>query len=241
MKTFLLAVIAGAAGAVAGYVAAAFAAILFAAATGMSNVEGAAGMFAVFAVGPVGGLIGLVLGIVLVLRRRRPRPGLGAIAVRGMLAVAAIVALVAGGIGVAHLMRDTVNPNGAAPRLMFDLKLPPGTAGDAKALTVELHTDKNVAPGIVFDRPERREGDRIVVSGSVELYFRTSQRLLVVKRRGEPDRLFRLALSASPKHAREPGAWQKVDFAAGPGEQPRKAAGGDDYELRYRVAWAGED
>jgi hypothetical protein len=241
MKTFLLAVIAGVVGAVAGYVVAAFGAMLFAMATGMSNFEGAAGMFAAFAVGPIGGLIGLVLGIVLMLRRRSPGVGLGAIAVRGLLAVAAIVALVAGGIGVAHLMRDTVNPNGAAPRLMFDLRLPPGTPGDAKTLTVELHTDRNAAPGIVFDRPEQRDGARIVVSGSVELYFRTSQRLLVVKRRGEPDRLFRLALSSSPKHTREPSAWQKVDFVAGPGEQPRKPAAGDEYELRYRVAWAGED
>jgi len=239
MKTFLLAVIAGIVGAAAGYVIAAAGAMLYASATGMSNFEGAAGMFAAFAIGPIGGVIGLILGIVLVLRRG-PRRSFAAIAGRGAIVLAAIAALVAGGIVVMDMTVDVVNPSGSAPRLMFDLRLPPGQPAPLRTIRVELHTDKNVAPGILFDKSERRDGDRTIVSGSVDLYFRTSQRFLVVKRAGEPDRLFSLGLSAKPKHMKEPGAWQKVDFVAGPGEQPRKATG-ENYELRYRVAWAGED
>ena len=93
----------------------------------------------------------------------------------------------------------------------------------------------------MFSGSERRDANRVLLSGSIDLYFRTSQRMVVVKRRGEPDRLFQLPLSASPKQMREPGSWQPVSFIAGPGEQPRKPDAGDGYELRYRVAWVGED
>jgi hypothetical protein len=239
--TYLFAVLAGIAGLVAGWAVAAGGALLFASATGMSNFEGAAGMFAVFGIGPIGGLVGLILGIWLVLRYRGRHFGFGSIAIRSLLVIVAIGVLIAGGFGVTYLTRDTVNAGGPPPRLLFDLRLPPGIEATAKDLSVEMHTNKNVATGIVFSGSERRDGDRLLISGSIDLYFRTSQRMVVVKRRGEPDRLFQLTLSSSPKHMREPGSWQPVSLVAGPGEQPRKPDAGDGYELRYRVAWVGED
>jgi hypothetical protein len=141
-----------------------------------------------------------------------------------------------------YLTRDVVNPNGAAPRLMFELRLPAGmpVPSSPRDIEVELHTDRNTMPAQLFDRSSLSD-NRVVLPGTVDLYFRTSQRLLVVKRKGEPDRLFRLKLSANPGHMREQSPWQAVDFAAGPGEQPRKPGPADAYELRYRVAWAGED
>lgn len=98
-----------------------------------------------------------------------------------------------------------------------------------------------IALATLFDKSERRDGERMAVSGAVELYFRTSQRLLVVKPRGAADRVFRLKLAAKPGHMRAPGPWQTADTVAGPGEAPHRPGTGDGYELRYRVVWAGED
>jgi hypothetical protein len=40
-----------------------------------------------------------------------------------------------------------------------------------------------------------------VISGGVELAFRTSRRILVLKIEGEPDRLFMLKLPGKPGHS----------------------------------------
>jgi hypothetical protein len=124
---------------------------------GISSFEGASGYFAVLFGGPLGGLLGLVLGAVLVLRKRG-HPGFGAIAGRLGLVVLGI-ALIAGGVlGFLYLTQDTVNPNGSAPQL------------------------------------------------------------------------------------REFSAWQRADFIAEPGrQQARRATSADNYEIRYRADWAGQD
>jgi hypothetical protein len=70
----------------------------------------------------------------------------------------------------------------------------------------------------------------------VDLYFRTSSRILVLHTKGEPDRLFMLKLAANPPASPDFGAWQRVDSIDDrPGQEPRKAGDGDDYAVRYRV------
>jgi hypothetical protein len=243
--TFVLAVVAGIVGLVVGWAAAAFAALLYASATGMSNFEGAAGMLAVFGIGPIGGLIGLVLGIWLVLRRGRAGGrSFGSSALRGVLVLVAIAAVIAGGFGVMYMTRDVINPDGPAPQLAFELRLPAGLPPPdaSKPIEVELHTQKNRMPGSLAVDANRRDGDRIVIPGRVDLYFRTSWRMLTFKRQGEPERLFQLKLAANPGHGKTLGAWQKVDYIAMPGEtETRRPGPGDDYELRYRVVWVGQD
>ena len=73
-----------------------------------------------------------------------------------------------------------------------------------------------------------------MISGGVELAFRTTQRILVLKIKGEPDRLFRLELSGKPGHSDEFGAWQHVDFVADGPIQPRPATAADQFDIRYR-------
>jgi hypothetical protein len=54
----------------------------------------------------------------------------------------------------------------------------------------------------------RRDGDRPVIAGDVELAFRTAHRQLEIKINSQPDRLYRIALSAKAPHASELGPWQ---------------------------------
>jgi hypothetical protein len=75
-----------------------------------------------------------------------------------------------------------------------------------------------------------------VLRGAVDLDFRTTNRLVVLRLPSQPDRLFVLNLAGNPSTTADFGPWQRVDYIAEPGQdQPRKAAEGDDYEIRYRV------
>jgi hypothetical protein len=75
-----------------------------------------------------------------------------------------------------------------------------------------------------------------VVCGGVEIACRTSRRVIVLKRQGEPDRLFRLNLTANPSHSDAFGPWLPIDWIAeANAQQPREATPNDRYEIRYRV------
>jgi hypothetical protein len=75
-----------------------------------------------------------------------------------------------------------------------------------------------------------------VRAGYVELYFRTSQRLFVLKFPGDTDRIFRLKLPANPMRTkyRTWSDWQNPDFVAKGGEQPSHPSGGNEYQIRYK-------
>lgn len=234
----LAAIMGGAAGAVLGFLVAAMLAPMM----GISSFEGAAGYFAVFIGGPIGGILGIILGAVLVLRWRG-RQGAGAIS--GGLGVVVIgVALVAAAIvGFLYLSQDTVNPNGAPPQLAFEIKLPPGaTPPRDSERPITLVAGKNNMPGSLRAESLRDDGGRPVIAGFVEMYHRTSQRLLVVTMPNKTDVLFDIKLASVPKHSREFSAWQRVNWIGEVGKsQTRKATAADQYEIRYRADWAGEN
>jgi hypothetical protein len=110
----------------------------------------------------------------------------------------AIVALAAGGVGLPSMSGDILNPNGAPPRLMFEIKLPPNHEPPAmlRALEISLDTRKNQMLGAWSADKVRRENDRVVITGTVELYFRTSPRFLVMKLPSKNDIIFQLKLAA---------------------------------------------
>jgi hypothetical protein len=75
-----------------------------------------------------------------------------------------------------------------------------------------------------------------VISGGVDLYFRTKSRLLVLRVPGEPDRMFLLKLAANPPASPDLGPWQPVDFVADlPDGKVRAGEPRDDYAIRYAV------
>jgi hypothetical protein len=237
--SYLLALLAGALGAGLGFAVGAGAGLLIVAATNMSNFEGAAGSFAVLVCGPAGAAFGLGLGVWLAARRR----GIAGFAAHLGTTVIGLAAVTVAGFYLAYGMRTHVNPNGPAPRLMFEIRLPPDTLPPPlREGVVELHTSKNRMPA-TFARPAPRvEERRSVVEGQVEMAYNTSQRMLILKMADKGDVVFNIRLSGIPRHSKSLGPWQAADHVFEPGQdRARPATAADAYEIRYRAAWAGED
>jgi hypothetical protein len=242
--TYLLALLAALVGAALGFALGATVAGLLAPILGITSFEGASGYFAVFIGGPLGGLAGMVLGALLVLRRAQQRTGErrgGAIAGGVALVLVGVVGVAAAGLGAFWLMRPLVNANGPAPQLVFEIRLPPGVAPPARERdAVELQTARNRMPATLA--AGRRDEGRDVLAGSVEIYYRTWRRTLVLRLPDKTDVLFDLPLGLTPDHAKEFTAWRQADHIARPGDDvARRTTAADAYEIRYRVAWAGED
>jgi hypothetical protein len=237
---YVLAGLAALVGGGAGFLLGAAAAGALAPMLGISSFEGAAGYFAVLLGGPIGALIGLIAAPAVVLRRAGHRH-LGALAPRVGVAALGACAVVAVGVGVFWLVRPLVNPNGPAPHLVFEIRLPPSAvAPPATASPVELQTSRNRMPATM--RATRRDGDRQVLVGTVELYYRTWQRLLVLTMPDRTDVLFDISLGLTPAATDAFGPWQRAEFLALPGRgQARRASSADRYEIRYRVEWPGDD
>jgi hypothetical protein len=240
--TFLLALLGGIVGAAVGFFLAATGAAMLAPVLGISSFEGEAGYFAVFLIGPLGGIVGLVAGVVLVLWTRGVR-SFAAFAGRFAIILIAIIGLVAAGVGYMYWNRDLVNSNGSPPQLAFEIRLPGGTALPTSPNDIAIHLDSNKShmPASVAADKFRRDGDRPVIVGSVEVYHRESNRFLVLRLPNEPDRLFTLKLGKNPARSKELSPWQQVDFIADPGQNPRRATADENFEVRYRAVWVGED
>jgi len=238
--TYLLALIAALIGGGLGLALGVAAGALLAELLGITSFEGAAGYFAVFTGGPIGLLLGGVLGPVLVLRRRGHR-GFSAVGGRLALVFAGVIGLAAVAVGAVWMMRPYVNANGPAPELVFEIRLPQGVAPpDTKASAIELQTSKNRMPATI-DKIELENGQAII-SGRVDLYFRTWQRMLVLTLPDKTDILFDLSLGITPKHTKALVAWQRATYIGEPGkEEARRTTAADQYEIRYRVEWAGEE
>ena len=145
-------------------------------------------------------------------------------------------AIAASGLGIWYAAQPHVlNLNGPTPLLEFEVKPPDGQSVENLAnVEPELDTDRNAMPGTwrteASQTPEVR-------SGYVEMYFRTSRRLFVLKFPGHEDRIFNLHLPANPMKTkyRSWSKWQKPDFVAKADQQPTRFSGGNDYQMRYRV------
>jgi hypothetical protein len=147
-----------------------------------------------------------------------------------------IAAIGASGLGIWYAAQPHVlNLNGPTPLLEFEVKPPTGQSLETLAdVEPELDTDRNTMPGYWHTEAPGNPGVR---AGYVELYFRTSQRLFVLKFRGREDRIFKLHLPANPMKAkyRAWSKWQNPGFVAKAGEQPARFSGGSDYQIRYKL------
>jgi hypothetical protein len=110
--------------------------------------------------------------------------------------------------------------------------LPDNLAG----LSIDLNTDKNTMPAALTEA--HKDDGRPLIAGTVDLYFRTSSRILVLRIDGEPDRLFMLKLARNPPTSPDFGPWQRVDYVAdGRQGEPRKA--GAATLTRSDTGWSG--
>jgi len=204
-----------------------------AAAFHVSTFEGEAGYFAA-AIALLVAVIVTPGSILLALYWRGTR---GAFLFVGLITVClSIVAIAASGFGIWYAGQPHIlNINGPTPQLEFEVKPPAGQPVESLAdVQPELDTDRNAMPGYWHtDAPQ----DPGVRAGYVELYFRTSQRLFVLKFPGGEDKLFRLKLPANPMRAkyRAWSDWQNPDFVAKSGQQPSRPPGGNEFQIRYKM------
>ncbi|MFN3657898.1 MAG: hypothetical protein ACK4UO_11645 [Pseudolabrys sp.] len=234
--TYLLAILAAIAGGAVGGVAGTLLGGVLAPVFGVTGFEGAAGYFAVFLFGLPGGVIGLVTGLWLVFRYKGGHRGFSAIAGRSMIVIAALGAIAFAAIQF-QLATSENFASGPSPQMDFEVRLPPNTTIARQGLDFEMQAGSQRSGGLLRDPWLRQDGDRAVLVGFVPLYTRTSQRMLVMSRPGEPKLLFSIRLSATPKTSDDFGAWQRVDFIdeAKADSSPRRPGPAEDYEIRYRV------
>jgi hypothetical protein len=235
--TFALAFLAGIVGAVFGWIVTGFAADAILAVTGTSDINGGRAMVAFFTFAPFGAIAGLILGVWLVLRRRLGKPGFARVA--GYSALAVLLCAGVGGayVGYLYLGDDVLVRNGPPPELKFEIRFPANATLPDKleGVKIDLETDKNTMPGI-WESEAKTEDGRTIASGRVEVYFRSSQRFIVLRVPGQPDRLFKLNLAGNPKASPEYGPWQVLDFVDDdPNGEIRKTRPDQGYEIRYRI------
>lgn len=234
--TYVLAFLAAITGTAFGFFAGMMLGGAVAALIGISSFEGEAGYFAAFIFGPLGGVIGLGLGLWLVFRYYGGYRGFSAIASRSALVLVAIAVVGVAGIQI-RLATVDFN-NGPAPQLDYEIRLPANAkVGERLTFDVEMQAGTQRSGGFWHDPWLRYDLDRPVLIGFVPLYTRTSQRILVLSRAGEPKLLFNIRLPATPSASDTYGAWQRVDFIDDTkADSTRRApTAAENFEIRYRV------
>jgi hypothetical protein len=232
VSAILFGILAGIVGGAAGLVLGIFLGSALAAALHVSPMEGGAGYFAV----GIALIVGLMTpsAILLTLYWRGIR---GIWLFVGLISVCcSIGAVTTAGFGLWYMAQPHVlNLNGPTPLLEFEVKPPEGQSVESLAgVEPELDTDRNSMPGYWHADSSETAGVR---SGYVEVYYRTSRRLFVLKFPGHEDRIFELHLPANPMKAkyRAWSDWQKPDYIAKGDEQPSRASSGSDYQIRYKL------
>ena len=199
----------------------------------VSSFEGGAGYFAV-AIALLVTVLLAPVAIVITLYWRGTR-GIWLFVGLAVVCVS-MFAIGASGFGIWYAAQPHVlNLNGPTPLLEFEVKSPDGKSIDTLSnVEASLDTDRNSMPGSWRTEASPNVGVR---AGYVEMYFRTSRRLFVLKFPGHEDRIFNLHLPANPMKSkyRNWSEWQKPDFVAKADQQPSRFSGGNDYQVRYRV------
>jgi hypothetical protein len=205
---------------------------LLASAMHVSSREGESGYFVVFIalIGIVIATPAAVIGILYWRGVRKIWLLLGTIA-----SIGGILLIVAAGFGIWYSAQPHyLNANGSTPRLEFEIKPPPGVSVQSLAgARAELDTDRNVMPAD-WSGENKNPGVR---AGAVDLAFRTSKRLFVLKFSNGEDHIFNLGLPANPMKPqyRQWSEWSNPAFTAKGGAQPERNSGSSDYQIRYRV------
>jgi hypothetical protein len=199
----------------------------------ISSFEGGAGYFAI----SIAILVTILVAPVAILLTLYWRGIRGIWLFIGLVIVfVSMFAIGASGLGIWYAAQPHVlNLNGPAPLLEFEVKPPDGQSVESLVnIEPELDTDHNSMPGTWRTQAPETPGVR---AGYVEMYFRTSRRLFVLKFPGHEDRIFNLHLPANPMKSnyRSWSEWQKPEFVAKAGQQPARFSGGNDYQIRYRV------
>lgn len=237
--TYLLAVLAGIAGAALGYGAGIAVGLVLVEIFQISSREGGSGLFVAFVTGPIGALIGLVVAVVLVFKFRGSL-GAAAIGGRSLLVVFGILVSVPLMVWLYTVVfpSEYLQANGPAPLLEMEVRLPAGAFVPADPNLIRLQLSEKNTRDADFDSQawRREEEGRVILAASTLMFFRSSSRLAVLQMPLQPDRIWRLPLRTDPRGATEWSPWRPVDevFDAG-ATTARTAKPEEAAEIRVRV------
>jgi hypothetical protein len=150
------------------------------------------------------------------------------------LAVLGLVAFVAYDMRHAALAYLGINPT--KPAVEFEIRLPRTSLSTASDTQIELHTDRNQTLAQVQAQLSPDGDGSSVLTGSVPLDYRTTDRVVILNLPGQAQCEFRLRLAANPSRSDDFGPWHLADRVASlsRGEETR-AEQNDAFAIRYRV------
>jgi hypothetical protein len=145
-----------------------------------------------------------------------------------------------------HAAQAYLGINPTKPAVEFEIRLPTAAAISVDDGQIELHTDQNQTlarvqglkvQGLkVQGLQASKDGGRSIITGSVPLEFRTTDRVVVLNLPGQPQHQFKLRLAANPSHTDEFGPWHLPDHVgASHSGEPQHSEPNDAYAIRYRV------
>jgi len=126
-----------------------------------------------------------------------------------------------------------INPD--KPAIEFEIRMPKAAWSAISDTQVELRTDRNQRLAQVYGTHDFGDG-RDVLSGTVRLDYRTTDRIVVLHLPGRARCEFKLRLAADPSRSEQFGPWHLADHVAFlPEGQPAGPEAHSAYAIRYRV------
>lgn len=234
---YVIAIVAGFAGAAVGWIAAGLTAALIMHALGLPLTANALpDTFHLF--NQLGAMAGFLLAVGLALRLSGMARSLREGAQSSLVIAVALAVIFAAGSNLRLSAMEHLGLNAGARSIEFEIKLPPVVAmGSSKReAQVELHTDLNqsIAQLRGIDGSTADDG-RTTLKGSVPIEFRTAERMLVLSLPGQAPRLFKVRLAANPSRTLDFSPWHQVDFIATAKNDRDRPSANDNFAIRYRV------
>jgi hypothetical protein len=229
-------------GALVGLIVGLVGASVFAAATDMTNREGARGFFAI-AIGLICAVIGLIIGLVLYGRSAPAGQG-AAYSGSGILGFAGLVAAVAVSHWAFMQLRETpLQYNGANASLELEFRistadLPASASGSW--LNVEVQTAKTRPEGTVSWSSKRVEGKYTIIPVIQGPLYRSGSRVIVVRVGEEQVEVFSPPMKRTPNPKADWSEWYRPRVVDPPYGVVPPAPLKSKLELRYRIRVYGE-
>lgn len=234
---YVIAIVAGFAGAALGWIAAGFAAVGILQALGLPLTANAL-PDTFHLLNQLGAMAGFLLSVGLTLRLSGRARSMRQGAQSSLVIAVALAVIFAAGSNLRLSAMEHLGLNAGARSIEFEIRLPPVIAmGSSKReAQVELHTDLNQALAQLRggDGAAADEG-RATLKGFVPIEFRTAQRTLILSLPGQPPRLFKIRLAANPSRSLEFSPWHQVDFIATAKGDRERPTPDDNFAIRYRV------
>jgi hypothetical protein len=234
---YLIAIVAGFAGAALGWIAAGFTAVAILQLLGMPLTANAL-PDTFHLLNQLGAMAGFLLAIGLTLRLSGRARSLREGAQSSLVIAAALAIIFAAGSNLRLSAMEHLGLNAGARSIEFEIRLPPvvATGSSKREAQVELLTDVNqTIAQLRSGEWSASEDGRAILKGTVPIEFRTAQRTLVLNMPGQPQRQFRIRLAANPSRSADFSPWHLVDFVAGAKGDRERPLPDDNFAIRYRV------